>query len=190
MYRTDISVNGNIIIVQYDEQVSLAGSGIVQSLECETACKRAVTYQCHRLMILSLHLSCFGKAKRCRNGSRRVSYTESVVLALRTFRETADSVFCPISFEGLTTSRNDLMGISLMTNIENDLILRGIIHIMQSDDKFYSTEARSEMARIHCATLDHVLTYLLTQGAKLINTQTFDITRRVYLIQKLVCHNH
>jgi hypothetical protein len=78
------------------------------------------------------------------------------------------------------------MGISLMAHIENQLVFRSIIHVMQGHYKLHGTEARAKVTRVHRAALYHILTDLFAQRTKFFYTQAFNITRRVYPIQKLV----
>ena len=56
-----VLVNGDVVVIQNDQYVRLAGSGVVQSFECETACERSVSDEGDSLMRKTLQFGCFGK---------------------------------------------------------------------------------------------------------------------------------
>ena len=70
-----------------------------------------------------------------------MSHSECIISALRTFRESTDSVLHPVLSESFAAACDDLVGISLMAYIKHELILRSVIHIMKSDHEFHSSEA-------------------------------------------------
>ena len=80
-------------------------------------------------MAESQHLGGFSKAKGSRNGSRRVTYTESIVLAFRALEETADAVLHPVLAESVASAGYDLVSIGLMSHVKDKLIIRRIIFI-------------------------------------------------------------
>ena len=92
-----------------------------------------------------------------------MSNAKGIIFALRTLEESADSVFHPVLEESVASAGYDLMGIGLMSHIENKLIFRCIIYIMQGDYKLDSSEARPQMSWIYRTALDHILTDLLTK---------------------------
>ena len=105
---------------------------------------------------------------------------ESVILAFRTLWKTTDAVLRAILTKSLATTCYNLVSIGLMSHIEDKFVLGSIINIMETDNKFDRSETWSEMARIHRAAIDHILTNLCTKLAKLIHIQLLDILRRIY----------
>ena len=64
-----------------------------------------------------------------------------------------------------------------MTDIEDKLVIRRIIDIMQADDKFYCTKTRAKVTGIDRAAFNHVMTYFLAKNAKFINAHRLDVGR-------------
>jgi hypothetical protein len=116
-----------------------------------------------------------------------MSDAESIVLALRALEEAADTVLHPVLSESVASTSYDLMGISLMAHIENQLVFRSIIHVMQGHYKLHGTEARAKVTRVHRAALYHILTDLFAKLTKLVHTQTLDVCRRIYFAENFIC---
>ena len=115
--------------------------------------------------------------------------TESIIFTFRTFRKTADAVFLTVMPEGLATTCHDLMGICLMTYVKHKLILRSIIYIMKSYNKLDSSETRTEMTWIDCATFDHITADLLAECPQLSNGHPLDVTGRIHLVKQSICRS-
>ena len=45
VYGSDIAVYGNVVVVEDDKDISLAGSCVVQTFECQTSAERTVSDQ-------------------------------------------------------------------------------------------------------------------------------------------------
>ena len=91
-----------------------------------------------------------------------MSHSECIIFAFRTFRESADAVLGAVESECLPTACDDLMGIGLMADVKDDLVLRCVVNIVESDNQFNSSEARSKVTGVDSTTFNHVLTDLLT----------------------------
>ena len=63
MNSTDVAVNGYVIVIKNDQNVSLAGSGIVESFKCKTSSQGAVPDYRNGLVAKSKHLCRFRKSK-------------------------------------------------------------------------------------------------------------------------------
>ena len=188
MESSDILIDGNIVVIENDEQVGITRSGVVKSLKSKASGKRTVADQGHCLMRKSLKFRRLRKTESCGDGSRRMTCAKGIVRAFRTLRETAYAILHPVLAECLATAGDELMGIGLVTHIEDKLVLRGVIDIVKTHHKFDGTEARAEMSRIHGTALDHVMTYLSTELAKLIHAEILDIRRAFHPVQKSVRH--
>ena len=112
--------------------------------------------------------------------------SECIILAFGTLRKTTDAVLSPVLTERLTTTSYDLMGICLMTDIVDELILRSIIDIMQTHDEFDCSEARSQMTWIHRAALHHILADFSTESPQSVNIEFLDVLRGIYSAKYLI----
>ena len=89
-----------------------------------------------------------GDTQGSRDGVGGMARHEGVVLALVRIRETTDTAELTVGGEAGSPSREDLMSVSLMAHVPDDLILRHVIHIMQCDGQLHDAEARSQVSRI------------------------------------------
>ena len=89
---------------------------------------------------------------------------EDVILALVTVGEPADPSCRPVFLESFLPSGQDLVGVSLMSDIEDNLVRWSVVDIVQSDNKLNGTETGSEMPWILRAALYDVFTDLGAQS--------------------------
>ena len=92
MHASGILVDGDVVVVEDDEDVGLGGAGIVESLPGQAAGKGAVPDDGHAPLPRSLHAGGLGKAQGGRYGSGRMARPEGVVGALVPLGETADAL--------------------------------------------------------------------------------------------------
>ena len=65
---------------------------------------------------------------------------ECIIFAFAAFSEAAYPAFFPVLSEDFTSSRKYFVRIGLVAYIENDLVFRSIVDIVQTYDKFYGSE--------------------------------------------------
>ena len=112
--------------------------------------------------------------------------SKCIIFAFRTLRESADSVLHPVLAEGLATTGDDLVGIGLMSDIEDNFVLWGIVNIMKAHHQLYCTEARSKVPRIHGAAFYHILPEFLAELPELIHAEILDVLWRIHTLQKFI----
>ena len=67
------------------------------------------------------------------------------------------------------------MGISLMTDIEDERILTDIKNLMHGNDQVHRTHARAEMSSGLADSSEDLLSYLFSQGSQFFYTVCADI---------------
>ena len=112
--------------------------------------------------------------------------TKGVVLALLDAREATDSTHLTIGWEEVTTTCDDLVGISLMAHVPHQLIVGGVIDVVKRNGELHHTKTRSQVTRVFRALLDDVLSKLVTIHLKLLDREALKIGRRVYLAKEFV----
>ena len=70
-----------------------------------------------------------------------MSGPECIVDAFRTFGEAADAVLLPVLPEDFLSSGQNLVGVCLMSDIKNHLVLGSVEHVMNTHDQFHRPEA-------------------------------------------------
>ena len=79
------------------------------------------------------------------------------------------------------------MGISLMTDVKDNLVLRCVVNIVESDNQLDSSEAWAEVSRVDGAAFNHVLTDLLAEFLQLLDSESLDVCRGVDLVEICIC---
>ena len=87
-------------------------------------------------MIFTLYISCGGKSRRGRDRDTAVSRIVDIVRTFLGFRKTAQSVKLSQSIEITGSSGENLMYVSLMSNVPDDLIFWAVEHLVKGYGKF------------------------------------------------------
>lgn len=77
-----------------------------------------------------------------------MSDTESIERALIHPGESADPVFPAVAAESVAPPGKNLVGIRLMPDIEDNLVLRGVVNLMKPNNEFHGPETGTEMPGI------------------------------------------
>ena len=171
-------VDGHVVVVENHQQVgALRGSSVVQPLEGEASGHRAVADHGHDLPLLAPQFGRLGHAERRGDRHRSVPAPEGVVFALGHARETADAPQPPFGPEGLAAPRDDLVGVGLVADVPDDLVLRGVENVMQGRGQLHGPEARSQVARIDRTFVDDVTPQLVAVGGQLLRREFFQLPR-------------
>ena len=178
-------VYGLVVVVENDEKVGLASAGIVQSLIGETAGKGAVTDHRYALAVEPPDSGSFGITQGCTYRGRGVSYAEGVIFAFAHFRETAQSPAAAQGLECFAPAGQNLMGIGLMAHIEDELVLRSVIDIMQRRNQLHRAETGPEMPRVFRAHLYHIRTELTAELRELGDLEFPQIFGRIDIVEQL-----
>src|SRR6185369_15708589 len=108
-----------------------------------------------------------GNSKSRRNRCARVRRVEHVVLGFLAPQETAQAFVLSDRRELIATARDDLMRISLMADVDHQLVARRVEGVMQRNYQLDRTEARARVAADLRERLDHVLANLVGERLKL-----------------------
>ena len=86
---------------------------------------------------------------------------EGVVGALLPFGEAGNATLLPEGGEGVSPPGQDLMGIGLVTDVEDDPILLLRVDPVQSDDQVHRSQAGSQVSPIFGHAIHHIAPHLL-----------------------------
>ena len=70
---------------------------------------------------------------------------KAIVLALASLFKSADAAALTKSIKRITSSRQDLMNVALMSYVKNYMILRGRKYTVQSNAQLHNAEVRRQM---------------------------------------------
>ncbi len=125
--------NRHIVVVQDGDQAASLGTGIIQPLIGHPTGDCAVANNSHYVIVMSLEIPCRGESQACgyRSGTvRRAKRVKDTFFAICETGQTAPLAYCT---HGVATTRQNFMGITLVADIPNNLILRRIQCEMQGD---------------------------------------------------------
>ncbi len=84
----------------------------------------------------------------------------------------------------------DLVGIGLMTYVENYLVLGGIEHIMQSHNEFHGAQAGGQVPGVAGAAFNYIIAEFSAQFCQLFPVGTSQVGGRIDLVQQFVHSRH
>ena len=92
--------------------------------------------------------------------------------------------------KSLLASGQDLVGIGLVANIPDDLIIRCIENIMDGDSQFNGSKTGTQVARIGGDDIEDKLADLIAKFRQLVSIQFFKIRRILNRIKQIssLCH--
>ena len=191
LQRPDVRIDRHAVVVQDHEQVGVRGSGVVESLESQSSGQRAVADHGDHLALLAPQSRRGGHAQRGGDRSRGVSRAERVVLAFAHARETAQPVQLAIRQEPVAPTRDDLVGISLMAHVPDQLVVRRVEDVVQRGGQLDDSQTRPQMPRIGRKLLDDEMPQLAAVGPQLVRREPSKVPGRIDLIKIFVrrsCH--
>jgi hypothetical protein len=108
-----------------------------------------------------------------------VAHTKCVVLALTAFGKAAKSFVFPIGHEIVSATGEDLMPVCLMPHIPYQLIVRGVIDVMEGCSEFNNAEAGSEMSTMYTDDIDDILPKFIANLMKFFSRELFKVGRGI-----------
>ena len=104
-----------------------------------------------------------------------MSHPERVVGTLSHIGEAADAVLAPQASELFPSRSQDFVRIGLMPDIENDFVPGRGVHVVQGDNDFHRTQARSQVPRIGRTYLYYIVANLRTELFEFCAVKGFEV---------------
>ena len=172
-----------MVVVEHNQQVVLIHRGVVQSLESQTACHRPVADDSYDILVSTdIH------TQRRRYAIAGMSGDEGVVFTLRRISKRREAFELSVCMKAVPATRENLMRVSLMTYVPNELVLRRVEDIMQRYRQLDSTQRRSQMTGVLAQRLDDKIPQLRTHRRQFLYLQFLQIRRRINLIYIYIFH--
>ena len=89
--------------------------------------------------------------------------------------------------ERFKTAGQQLVGVSLVPDIPDDLVLRGIEHPVQSDRQFDHAKRARQMAAVGGDNIDDLGADFVTDSVKLVETHRFQLSGRLQSGEQFTC---
>ena len=166
-HRADVRRDRHGIVIQNHDQVVARIARIVDALVDHTVAERAVADDRHDMFVAAAKITRPRKPERRGNGHARMSRAEGIVFAFGDDWKTAGAAAHAKTAHGLHSARQNFMGIALMADIEDDLVMRAIKARVKRDRQFHRAEVRGKMpARLRHGLYD-ILPDLVAERRKL-----------------------
>mmetsp|Transcript_13490 Transcript_13490/g.21017 ORF Transcript_13490/g.21017 Transcript_13490/m.21017 type:complete len:286 (+) Transcript_13490:2606-3463(+) len=155
--KTDLT-----IIIQNHNHTRAQVSRIVHGLVGHTTGDGSVTNHCNTI-ILSFVEGGLGHrhALRGTDGCGGVSSTEGIIFGFLTFAKSRHTIELTQRRESITTASEHFVGVALMSNVPDDVILGHIEDVVESSCKFNNTERGGEVTTSFRDSLDDLPTELV-----------------------------
>jgi hypothetical protein len=156
-HRPDVRRDRHLVVVEDHDDVPIRRAGVVQPLVREAAGERPVPKNGDHLERLPEDVAPGGHPVRGGDGRCRMPGPEGVVLALVPLQEAGDAVFLTQRLHLARATRQDLVRVSLVAHVPDDLIARRIEDAVQRDGKLHHPEARTDVTPRARADVDETL---------------------------------
>src|SRR5688572_7154598 len=134
---------------------------LVDTLQGDTASESAIANDGDDMKVLLGQVACHGHSQSSRNRGRSMGHVKSVIDAFFAAGKPQDAFILPQRMELVAPSRQDLVPISLVSNVPDQLVFRSIKDIVQRDRKLNGTETGSQMPARLRDGVDHEAAQLI-----------------------------
>ena len=161
VHRPDVGRDAHVVVVQYDQQVRVDGAGVVHGLVGHAAGDAAVADDGDHVVAAALELVGDGHPQGRADTGAGVAYAEGVVLAFLPVGEGAHAALGADAGHPVLAPGQDLVGVSLMPHVPDQLVARRVEHVVQGDGQLHRPQPRREMPPRYAHRLRQVLAQLL-----------------------------
>jgi hypothetical protein len=128
--------------------------------------------------------------QRCGDRGPGVACTEVVVGRFLAPQELRDAALGADAGEAVAASGEQLVGVALVTDVEDEPVARRVEHVVQRGDELHGAEARGQVAARARDALDDRLTQLAGHLRDLLPGQRAQVCRRCDAVQQtLAAHS-
>ena len=163
MLRDGAGIPGNrpLIIIEHDDKAFCGLRDIVEGLVADSTGEGSIAGNGHDMLGATIHIprcrhaECRGEGRPC------MTCSIAVVLALGSKQESVQSSVLTHRSELLPASSQDLVNVTLMADVEEDLVGGSLEDAVQGDREFDDAEIRSKVASCFGKRTDQVFPDLL-----------------------------
>ena len=179
--------DGHLVVVEDNDEI-VQRTYIIHALVDHAAGKGTITDNCHDFSRLFLEL--FGPCHANGSGERRTAVTgdEGVTVTFLRGGKTRNAVLFAQLCKSRAPSRQELVRVTLVTDIEQNFILRKVQHTVQCNSQFHNTEIGRKVPASGGNALYKKIANILTQKRQLLRHKLFYIACPMDFVQVCVFH--
>ena len=149
MQTADIAGDGHIVVVEDDDKIEIFSRAVVQRFIDHAVGQGAVSDDRDGIVVIALHLVGLRDTERRGDGGAAVSLGQNIVFAFRAVGEAGNASVLTERVEAFVPTRQELVRVALMADVEDDLILWGMKMAVQRDRRFREAEIRRQMSAVY-----------------------------------------
>ena len=143
----DVGRDGHFVVVEDDEQVGVGHvARAVEGFESLSGGHRAVADNGDAAAGSARQSVGDGHAQRGADGGGGVADAEVVVFAFAAFGETGEAAELAHGVHTVFAAGEDFVGVALVADIPNQMVVRRVVNVMQGDGEFDRAEVAGEVA--------------------------------------------
>ena len=149
LHAANSMVDAHIVVVENNQQIIGRGADIVQSFKSQSATHGTVADDGYDMPLGMSSLACSHRHAQCRRDAvRRMATGEGVVRTLFRRGERTHTTHLAVGAERVSSARQNLMAVGLMTHIPYDTVFGCIKDIVQCHGDLHHTKTGSEMSGV------------------------------------------
>ena len=174
----------HVVVVQDHDQAGVHGAGVVHGLVGHAGAHRAVADHRHDVEVGAGEIARPRHAERRRDRGRAVRRAERIVLALGPLGEAGQPAGLAQRPDPVAPAGQDLVGIGLMADIPDQLVLGRVEHVVQRHRQLDDAEPGAEMAAGDRDGIDRLGAQLVRQLAKAVLGQPPQVGRELDAVEQ------
>ena len=144
--RAHVGRNGHFVVVQNHQQVYIAHvARVVERFKGLPGGHCAIANNGNAAGIAAVQFVGNRHAECCADGCGRMPHAEYVVFAFAAFGKACQALVLAHGVHAVFAPREDFVGIGLMPHIPHQVVVRGVVNIMQGEGKLHRAEVAGEM---------------------------------------------
>ena len=172
--------DGHLVVVHYNNQIGVQFGSKVQALEGFAATQRAVADNGYDILRPAGQVASLGQPARQTDRRGSVADDKVVVFALGGFGIAGHVIIMRGIKESVLTSRQHLVGIALVRDIKDNLVLGRVEDIVQGYGSLHHAKVRTDMSAVGRKFLQQSGPHLRAKSDKFVSIQAFHVGRRIY----------
>ncbi len=168
MHRADVRRDRHLVVIQYDDDVAVRTTGVIQALVREAGRQGAIADDGRDLELLPGEIPPRGDAERGGNRRGGVPRAERVVLALAALEEARYAVLLAQRLHSRVAPGEQLVRVALVPDVPDELVTRRVEHRVERDRQFDDPEPSADMPARRRAHRDQALAHLGCERAQLV----------------------
>ena len=138
--------DGHLVVIYHHDKVRRVFACVVEAFECLAAAQGTIANHSDYIALFAQDIAGGGKPQRKAYRCRSVTYHKLVMFTFARFGIARNTPVLVGIQERLSTTRQNLVSVTLVRNIVDNLVLGGIKDIMQGDSPFHKPQIRCKMS--------------------------------------------